>query len=317
VVAVKSSISKVGLYFKVNAFRLSVIVALGALTFSQYVQYSISGINYFLTKTNTDYISNVKSEFEHNMAKDKVFMLMEIDETQKDLVHKIEQNRRSLSARLDVVDSATDPDKKRRKLIAKVRRAITENTDTKLDVRTLNRIAIAVIDYSYQYNLKIPRVLAQIKRESDFVVKAKSRAGAQGLLQIMPKTMKTEIIPEIGVKLNAWSIYDNIKAGCFYMSEMLHLNNGHYDDALRSYNFGYSNVLKVKAGELDFSLTRVVEENGKEIAYLVSRRGEFILGEDGKKIRPVLEDRYPRETRNYVRSINKWTVVFKRYGLEE
>jgi len=94
-----------------------------------------------------------------------------------------------LHARVDTVDSAIKPEKKRRELVSKIRNAITENTNRTINIRDLNRIANAVIDYSYEYNFTISQILAQMKTESDFNVKATSSAGAQGLMQIMPATL--------------------------------------------------------------------------------------------------------------------------------
>lgn len=182
------------------------------------------------------------------------------------------------SSRIDIVDSAVLPDAKRRMLVTKIRNAITENTYSVPDVRTLNRIANAVADNSFKYNLPVANILAQIRQESSFNTVAKSVAGAEGLMQIMPET-KSQIEHELGRRFNSWDIYHNIEMGCYYMSEQLNTFKN-YDDALRAYNAGPMMVHKVKAGD-------VKEYMPETNAYIAA-----ISGKGG------------------------WISVFKKYGLE-
>jgi hypothetical protein len=182
----------------------------------------------------------------------------------------------AFNARIDILDSAIKPEKKKRMLVVKIRDAIGENTTTKNSIRNLTNIAIATIEYSYQYNIPIPRILAQIKVESDFNIKAESKAGAQGLMQIMPATMKYIELAE-GKRLNPWNIYHNIRAGCFYMAEQMLEFDGNYDYALGAYNWGPNNMKRFNAGQTS---------------------------------------KMPEETEKYIPSINKWAKVFEKYGLE-
>ena len=297
-------------------FMTFVFVSFAVLLASQFFQYFTISHNIKLIKENKDAVIDSRLIYLNGIEESEERMLEHIGNVEDEIFSVIDKQQETIHARIDILDSGVDSEKKRRMLVMRVRQAITENTNIKINIRDLNRIAIATIDYSFQYNLKISHILAQIKTESNFNKGAVSRAGAEGLMQIMPKTMKDEIERDLGAKLNAWRIYDNIHAGCYYMSKMLLLNDNHYNDALRSYNFGYANVLKVKAGEEDFSLRRVVIEDEKEVEYLVDRRGEFVLDENGDK-RPIkLEDKYPRETRNYVIAINDLIKKFEKYGFE-
>lgn len=183
-----------------------------------------------------------------------------------------------LNSRVGIVLNSTNVKDKRKHLIKSIRGAISDNITHTIPIRDLNRISNAVIDYSYQYNLKIPNVLAQIKVESDFKYKAVSSAGAQGLMQIMPRTLEyiSYDMHDRTDKLNTWNVYHNIKAGCFYMAQQIE-EFANYDDALRAYNWGPRNLKRFIAGE---------------------------------------RKTMPEETINYVIRNAKYTDVFTQYGLE-
>jgi hypothetical protein len=194
------------------------------------------------------------------------------------LKNKINSVSESINARIDTVDSAIKPDKKRRMLITKIRDAINENTNRNIGVRDLNRMANAVIDYSYEFNLTIPQVLAQIRVESNFDPYAVSSANARGLMQILPTTLKLiqYEMPNAPAKLNTWNIHHNIRAGCFYMSEQIE-RFGTYEEALRAYNWGPDNLARFNADE--------------------------------RKTEPI-------ETVEYVPKVKHFIEIFEKYGLE-
>jgi hypothetical protein len=258
-------------YAKRHTFHLVMIVALiisGLLHFSQYV---MVGSVYGLTTFNKNALVTYKEE--QKVAKTEI--LAELNKQGEIFAKKVDQSEMELNSRLDIFDSTIDPDKKRKMLVVKIRNAIKENTNTKLTVRELNNIALATINYSYQYNLSIAKILAQMRQESNFQIKVRSRAGAQGLMQIMPRTMEYIELKE-GKRLDPWNIYNNIRAGCFYMSEQI-TDFGDYDDALRAYNWGPDSLKKFKAGEYS---------------------------------------NMPKETEEYVPNVNNWIAVFEKYGLE-
>ena len=84
-------------------------------------------------------------------------------------------------------------------------------------------------------------VLALIRQESAFYVKARSRAGAQGLMQLMPSTAK-RISKRIGMKYTRSKLGTdgqyNMKIGQSYLSQMLKGFDGSYILALAAYNAG-------------------------------------------------------------------------------
>ena len=93
--------------------------------------------------------------------------------------------------------------------------------------------------------IPLPVTLAITRQESAFDVKAKSRAGARGLMQLMPRTAritaKKNNYKYKRIYLTSRPAY-NVKIGSFYFKEMLNKFNGSYVLALAAYNAGPSRV---------------------------------------------------------------------------
>lgn len=103
-----------------------------------------------------------------------------------------------------------------------------------------------VVDASKKYDLEPELVWAIIREESHFRHDAISRAGAMGLMQIMPLTGK-DIAMRLGVTITDNDLLNpeiNINFGTFYIQSMLKMFNGDMDKAMAAYNGGPGNVKK-------------------------------------------------------------------------
>ncbi|MBI2252441.1 MAG: lytic transglycosylase domain-containing protein, partial [Armatimonadetes bacterium] len=111
-------------------------------------------------------------------------------------------------------------------------------------------------------------LISLIKAESDFKLNAKSKTGAIGLMQIMPKTAE-DIVKELnfkGFSLEALESPElNVFFGAYYLSKLKKNYRGNLFLALAAYNGGSSNVdlwLKNKSAPIEI----------KDIPFLETRK---------------------------------------------
>lgn len=99
------------------------------------------------------------------------------------------------------------------------------------------------------HNLPEDLIAGVIRAESNFNAQAVSRAGAQGLMQLMPGTAR-----EMNVK-NPFDIRENIDGGTRYLKKMLELFGGNLRNALAAYNAGPETVRRF-GGNVPYRETR-------------------------------------------------------------
>lgn len=104
-------------------------------------------------------------------------------------------------------------------------------TPAKLDARG-QQYQPMINEYARAYGVDAALVKAVMRVESCFDVKARSKVGARGLMQLMPATAA-----ELGVS-DSFNASENIRGGVLYLSMMLKRFNGNTKLALAAYNAG-------------------------------------------------------------------------------
>ena len=113
-------------------------------------------------------------------------------------------------------------------------KSVVQGTGSAIDVD----LAALVRYWSGVYNLDPNMVFAIIRAESNFNPHAVSKAGAQGLMQLMPGTAA-----EMRVT-NAFDPEQNVAGGTQYLAKMMELFNDNTELSLAAYNAGPGAVKK-------------------------------------------------------------------------
>ncbi|MAG39584.1 hypothetical protein CMI41_01270 [Candidatus Pacearchaeota archaeon] len=199
-----------------------------------------------------------------------------IESNQKKTVSK----NLSLNNKINSIDVALNSKSKRWTKIKQTRFIIKNFIIKKryrkyMNIVDLTRYASAVVDFSAEYDVEIPLILAVTTQESAFNPKAISHAGAQGLMQLMPGTAR-ECSSDIGKRYtNIYHIGTNVQFGTFYLRKMLTRFNDDIELAIKAYNAGPNYVAKVLAKEYRNYPEETKDYSIKVLKYLEEYRVQF------------------------------------------
>ncbi|SPD73891.1 Soluble lytic murein transglycosylase [uncultured Desulfobacterium sp.] len=128
------------------------------------------------------------------------------------------------------------------------------------DVYSNSAIERSINKAAQKYDLPDELIRGVIKAESGFQVRAESRAGARGLMQLMPDTAR-----ELGVK-DVFDVEQNIDGGTRYLKKMMDRFDNDIEKALAAYNAGPGTVEryggKVPYKETSQYVKRVLKYSG-------------------------------------------------------
>ena len=183
--------------------------------------------------------------------------LNDADKAMKKLDERINQIEMALDKskkQVSILEESIGPKDKRWARIKTIRNIIQRdilknNLSNNLNINDITSISGSLVDYSEEFDVPISLIAAIMRTESAYNPSATSKAGARGLMQIMPGTAE-EIASDIGIKYyNLYKITDNVRMGTFYVWKMLKRFKGNIELAIRSYNCGFIYTEKVLAGE--------------------------------------------------------------------
>lgn len=173
------------------------------------------------TTTNTTIITSSEKTQTKTEEKDKVKLGNEADKTTK-------TQTTSTSETVTV--------KKADKTNNENQQATTQKFSSNISTLDNNNYNNLIVKYAEKYDVNPNLVKAMIKQESSFNPRAVSRAGAKGLMQLMPATAS-----DLSVR-NSFNPEENINGGVKLISKLIKRYKGNVELALAAYNAGPGNV---------------------------------------------------------------------------
>jgi soluble lytic murein transglycosylase len=150
------------------------------------------------------------------------------------------------------LSSGTSNDILKRDLRTDVLRAVKSSTPKKFQHR-VHEIARAVINEANHHKMDPFFLLAVIKTESHFNIKARGRHGEIGLMQLMPETANW-LAAQAGLTPGKFNLEDprvNIRLGATYFASLRKEFQGYSARYIGAYNMGSGNVKRLMALNMD------------------------------------------------------------------
>ena len=175
------------------------------------------------------------------------------------------------------------------------------------EIEKFQEIFPYIVAKSREYSVSLAFVLAIIKSESNFTQNAVSRAGALGLMQLMPNTAKAQYQKVVyGAQVNDLKknlILNpelNVTLGIRYLRQLQNTLSGIKNPdqrrkiVLAAYNAGLRRVKKSFRCGKNLTLIKLINKNG--------------MGYFNRSIK-----RLPRETQKYITKVNKNFQLYTEY----
>jgi soluble lytic murein transglycosylase-like protein len=136
----------------------------------------------------------------------------------------------------------------------------------------MEAVAETIVEVSTRHDLEPELLLAMIHTESSFRPDVRSRAGAIGLMQLLPGTGR-DVARELGIPWEGHSTLRdpeaNIRMGSAYLAELRDAFNGDLELALSAYNLGPARLKRhLRRGRRPSFYARKVERMRQEILRL-------------------------------------------------
>lgn len=142
-------------------------------------------------------------------------------------------------------------------------------------------VAQYIEKYSAQHGVSPDLAYAVANQESRFKQDAVSPVGAQGVMQLMPKTAK-------GLGVDPNNVEQNVEGGIRYLSEQLKRYNGDEEKALAAYNWGMGNVDKAIKKYGDNWKEHLPKETSDYIRKITGQAG--VTRKENDTVRAFLEE---------------------------
>jgi hypothetical protein len=193
-------------------------------------------VPYVMTKISHNIIQTQTASELHTMRQDiRDFGEATLDIKLTEL--EIQSENQKLASRIEVIDTSIGQNNLKKVRIDKISKLIAKE-NFQLSVTELAEFAIAITEYTEEYDVPVSLVMAITKAESNFNARAISPAGAQGAMQLMPMTAE-----DIRVELNErnyapFKIKTNVRYGTRYLEKLLRIFKNDVPAAISAYNTG-------------------------------------------------------------------------------